>query len=171
MTLLDAPKFDETRDKRRRLILSAGASAFFVLFVTFWLIAGRPIDWPWNWYTHLAGRHAMNTFLADVERNDLEKAYGVWLHDSKWQQHPGQLKFYTFVQFQKDWSPDSHDNDYGIIRSHKIVAARVYGNVLLAAILINGRKSGALSLEYDPRTHTLMFPPPDVEIDPESYSH
>jgi hypothetical protein len=171
MTLLDAPQFDVARDRRRRTILYGAAGAIFVLFVVFWLVSGRPVDWPWNWYTHFAGRSTMNHFLKDVEKNDLQKAYGVWLHDPNWQQHPGQLKFYTFDKFQKDWSPDSQNNDYGTIKSHKIVAARVYGNALLAAILINGRKSGALNLEYDPRTHTLLFPPPDVEIDPESYSH
>jgi hypothetical protein len=46
----------------------------------------------------------------------------------------------------------------------------MYGNVLLLAVLINGRKSGALSLDYDPKTHTLNFSPPGVEINPESYS-
>ncbi|HTW78347.1 MAG TPA: hypothetical protein VME23_02270 [Terracidiphilus sp.] len=171
MTLLDAPKFDEARDRRRRMFLSAGAGAILVLFVAFWLASGRPIDWPWNWYIHLAGRSTMNRFLADVEQDNLQKAYGVWVHDPNWQQHHNELKFYTFATFQKGWGPDSSNNDYGTIKSHKIVAARVYGNALLAAILINGRKSGALSLEYDPRTHTLLFPPPDVEIDPESYSH
>ncbi|MGB6728596.1 MAG: hypothetical protein WBE74_22080 [Terracidiphilus sp.] len=171
MTLLDAPKFDAAREQRRRVILYSSAGALFVFFIAFWLVAGRPIDWPWNWYTHLAGRSAMNHFLADVEQNNLQKAYGVWLHDPNWQQHNHELKFYTFETFKKGWGPDSSNNDYGTIKSHKIVAARVYGNALLAAILINGRKSGALNLEYDPRTHTLLFPPPDVEIDPESYSH
>jgi hypothetical protein len=171
MTLLDAPQFDVARDRRRRTILYGAAGTLFVLFIGFWLISGRPVDWPWNWYTHLAGRSTMNHFLADVEQNDLQKAYGVWVHDPNWQQHHNELKFYTFETFQKGWGPNSQLNDFGTIRSHKIAAARVYGNALLAAILINGRKSGALNLEYDPKTHTLLFPPPDVEIDPESYSH
>jgi hypothetical protein len=219
MTLLDAPQFDVARDRRRRTILYSAAGTLFALFIAFWLISGRPVDWPWNWYTHLAGRSAMNHFLADVEQNDLQKAYGVWVHDKDWQQHlstfnsnpydrflasrgyaakedsmdknlakklvreygetvrdkdwqwhQSEFNIYPFDRFQKDWSPNSGNNDFGSIRSHKIVAARVYGNALLAAILINGRKSGALNLEYDPKTHTLLFPPPDVEIDPESYS-
>jgi hypothetical protein len=45
----------------------------------------------------------------------------------------------------------------------------MYGNTLLMAILVNGRKSKALSLEWDPHDHTLSFAPPDVEINPESY--
>ena len=34
--------------------------------------------------------------------------------------------------------------------------------VVLVAILINGRKSKALNLDYDPREHTLDFAPPGV---------
>jgi len=49
MTLLDAPKFDEVRDRRNRLIFSGSAGLVFVLLVTWWLVAGRPVDWPWNW--------------------------------------------------------------------------------------------------------------------------
>ena len=169
MTLLDAPKFDEARDRRRRTILYAGGGAILVLFIAFWLMSGRPVDWPWNWYYHLAGRSTMNHFLDAVEQNNMQKAYGIWLHDPDWQQHPAHLKFYTLDKFEDDWSPTSHDNPYGAIHSHKIVAARMYGNTLLAAILINGRKSGALNLTYDPRTHTLTYPSPGVEIDPESY--
>jgi len=171
MTLLDAPKFDEARDRRHRVILFSSLGALLILFVGFWFVSGRPIDWPWNWYTHFAGRRTMNQFLDAVQSDNLQKAYGIWLHDPDWQQHHHELPFYTFQTFEKGWGPDSSSNDYGTIKSHKIAAARVYGNALLAAILINGRKSGALSLEYDPRTHTLLFPPPDVEIDPESYSH
>jgi hypothetical protein len=40
----------------------------------------------------------------------------------------------------------------------------MYGNVLLTATLINGRKSKALNLDYDPKTRQLNFSPPDVEI-------
>ncbi len=170
MTLLDAPEFNYTRDRRRRGALIGTVSAVFVLLVAWWLVAGRPIDFPWNWNAHLFGRSAMNTFLADVEKNDLPTAYGVWTHDKNWQQHADQHSIYPFDRFRKDWSPTSPDNEYGVIKTHKIVAARKYGNVLLAAILINGRKSGALSLTYDPKTHSLDFAPPGEEIDPESYA-
>ena len=49
MTLLDAPKFDEAKERRRRRILSVSAGTVAVLFVAWWLVAGRPVDWPWNW--------------------------------------------------------------------------------------------------------------------------
>jgi hypothetical protein len=164
MTLLDAPAFDEARERRRRAILFGAAGLLFMLFVGWWLAAGRPVDWPWNWNHHLRGRMAVNEFLTAVEKNDLSTAYGIWIHDGKWQQHPPKSGPYTFDRFREDWSPASTDNEYGAIHSHKIAAARMYGNVLLTAVLINGRKSKALNLDYDPKTQTLNFSPPDVEI-------
>jgi hypothetical protein len=164
MTLLDAPKFDEDRAKRRQLLSYGTAGVVFLLIVIFWLASGRPADWPWNWYTHLAGRSAANRFLTAVEQNDLQKAYGIWLHDADWQKHPEKYNAYTFPRFQGDWSSTSPDNEYGVIQSHKIVAARVYKNVLLMGILINGRKSKALFLTYFPKDHALNFAPPDEEL-------
>ena len=164
MTLLDAPKFDVARDRRKRVIIYSTAGLLFVLFVAWWLVAGMPADLPWNWNNHLHGRAAVNEFLTAVEKNDLTKAYGIWTHDKDWQQHPAQNGAYPFSRFQDDWSPTSPDNEYGIIQSHKIVAARMYGNVLLVAVLMNGRKSKPLNLDYDPRARTLNFSPEGVGI-------
>jgi hypothetical protein len=164
MTLLDAPVFDEARSRRRHVILYSAAGLLLVLFVAWWLVAGRPVDFPWNWNNHLFGRSAINQFLTAVEKNDLPKAYGIWIHDKDWQQHPNPNGAYPFSRFQQDWSSTSSDNEYGAIQSHRIAAARMYGNVLLVAVMINGRKSKALNLDYDPKHHTLDFSPPGVEL-------
>jgi len=164
MTLLDAPKFDEAREKRNQIILFGSGGLLLVLFVGWWLVAGRPVDWPWNWNNHLMGRSTVNNFLTAVEKNDLPTAYGIWTHDKDWQQHPAQHGVYPFSRFQGDWSSSSPDNEYGNIQSHQIVAARMYSNTLLVAVLINGRKSKALNLDYDPKTHQLSFSPPGVEL-------
>lgn len=164
MTLLDAPKFDEVRERRNRILFYGTGGVIFVLIVVFWLLAGHPADWPWNWYTHLRGRYTINHFLQDVEKNDLKDAYGIWVHDSNWQQHPDKHSSYPFDRFQDDWSGTSPDNEYGVIKTHEIVAARVFKNVLLVGVLINGRKSKALFLTYFPKDHTLDFAPPDEEL-------
>jgi hypothetical protein len=164
MTLLDAPVFDEARERRHRVMFYSGAGLLLVLFIGAWLVSGRPVDWPWNWWGHFRGRMTVNHFLDSVEKNDLEKAYGIWIHNSEWQKHPNVNGAYPFTRFVQDWSSSSPDNEYGAIKTHKIVAARMYGNVLLMAVLINGRKSGALDLDYDPNTHTLTFSPPGVEL-------
>ena len=122
-----------------------------------WLVAGRPVDWPWNWDHYFFGRAKVNKFLTAVEANDLAKAYGIWINDKNWQQHPQQHSVYPFDRFQDDWSSTSPDNEYGAIKSHKIALAGRYGNGVLVAMLINGRKSDALDLAYDPKTGAAEF--------------
>lgn len=163
MTLLDAPKFDAARARRNTLILQISAGAFFMLIVTWWLVAGKPVDWPWFWNNYLFGRAKVNRFLTAVEANDLSKAYGIWENDKNWRQHPQQFS-YTFTRFQDDWGSTSPDNEYGTIKSHQIVLAGHYGNGVLVAALINGRKSDALNLEYDPKTGKLSFSPPGTSL-------
>jgi hypothetical protein len=165
MTLLDAPAYDEAGERRRRKILASAAGVLVVLFVGWWLAVGHPVDWPWNWNNYLMGRRTANRFFDAVEKNDLAKAYGIWIHDKNWQQHPSQHSGYSFDRFQQDWSATSPDNEYGAIHSHKIAAATMHGNVLLMAVLINGRKSKALDLDYDPEMHALNFSPPGVKIE------
>jgi hypothetical protein len=164
MTLLDAPKFDEVRERRIHSLLSLTGGAVIVFLIGWWLAASHPVDWPWNWDAHLFGRHTVNHFLSAVERNDLPAAYGIWMHDKNWQQHAQKYVVYPFGRFEQDWSSQSPDNEYGSIQSHKIAAARMYGNVLLVAVLINGRKSDALNLAYDPKSGTLSFSPPGVQL-------
>ena len=164
MTLLDAPEFNEARSKRRRLIAQVSAGALVVLLIVGWLVCGRPVDWPWNWSRYVFGRAAVNNFLGALEANDLPKAYGVWEHDKNWQQHPAQFTTYPFSRFQDDWGPTSPDNEYGPIHSHKIALAGRYGDGLLIAVFINGRKSDALNLAYDPKNGQLSFAPPGVSL-------
>ena len=164
MTLLDAPKFDQDRENRKRALLYGSGGLLFLVIVVFWLVAGHPADFPWNWWTHLRGRHTINHFMEMVEKNDLKQAYGIWMHDPNWQQHPEKYGAYTFDRFQADWGSNSSQNEYGVIQTHKIVAARVFRNVLLVGLLINGRKSKALFLTYYPKDHTLDFAQPDEEL-------
>jgi hypothetical protein len=166
MTLLDAPSFNEASYRRRRQILWGTVGALFVLFIAFWFAAGRPVDWPWHWWMHLRGRSAVNSFFKDVEKNDMVAAYGVWMHDENWQQHKDKLSSYTFDRFQEDWSPSSNQNEYGPIKSHEIVAARTLGNVMLLGIRVNGMKSKAVFLNYDPNKHQLGFSPVELYLGP-----
>lgn len=164
MTLLDAPKYDEARARRRQIILWSSVAGLVALFIAWWFVAGRPIDWPWHWNDHLFGRAAVNRFMNDLEHNDLKAAYGVWTHDKNWEQHPQQHAVYPFSRFEEDWSPTSPDAEYHGIHSYRIAASRMYGNVLLVAILINGANQNALDLTWDPRNGQLSFAPPGVRL-------
>jgi hypothetical protein len=71
MTLLDAPEFDAARSKRKKLIIQLSAAAVFVLLVAYWLVASRPVDWPWHWQRYMFGRSTVNRFMDALEANDL----------------------------------------------------------------------------------------------------
>lgn len=164
MSLLDAPEYDAAKELRKRNLLIGIAATVVMIFIGFWLVAGRPVDWPWRWTSHLRGRMEINAFFADLEKNDLAGAYGVWQHDKEWQQHPQQFS-YTFDRFQKDWSADSPDNEYGQFKSHRIAATRLdKGGDLLVGIFVNERKSKAINLLYSPADHTLSFAPDNLQF-------
>lgn len=164
MTLLDAPMFDEARARRNDRLLKGGVALFFVLVIGWWAVAGRPVDWPWRWNTHMMGRITANSFFKAVEKNDLPKAYGIWMHDKKWQEHPKAHSAYSFVRFQNDWAAEGGQNDYGAIHSFRIAATHMHGNVLMIGIFVNDRKSKAINLDYDPHDGTLNFSPDDVQF-------
>jgi len=164
MTLLDAPKFDEVREKHNQKVLFGSIGGFFLLVVLYWMVSGRPIDWPWHWHQHLIGRVTVNRFFNAVEKNDLPTAYGVWVHDADWKQHPQQHATYSFERFERDWSPNGVENEYGTISSHRIAATHIHGNVLMVGIFVNERHAKAINLDYDPHDKTLTYTPDFVQF-------
>jgi len=159
MTLLDAPKFDEVRDRRIRAILYSSVGAVLVLLISFWLIAGHPVDWPWYWVHHLQARHTADRFLDAVEKDDLAKAYGIWMHDPDWQQHPQKFD-YTLKRFTEDWTTES---PVGPIRSHHVDISKTdgsgtFGTGIIVAVRVNGGQK--LFMWYEKKDGTLTYPAP-----------
>ena len=66
MTLLDAPKFDTARDRRRRIIIYVTVGVLGVFIGGFWLAAGMPFDWPWTWNNHSAPRFKRSRDVARI---------------------------------------------------------------------------------------------------------
>ena len=162
---MDAPKFDEVRSRHRTQAVYLGFAGLLVFLVGMWFFTGRPVDYPWTWWTYWAGERDTNQFLQAVEENDLARAYGIWENDYDWRQHQDKYKTYPFERFKEDWGRDSSANDYGTISSHRIVARKLSGTALIVGSLINGRKSKPLFLAYDRRDHTLGFSPFQLTID------
>jgi hypothetical protein len=165
MTLMDAPKYDAARAARRTRAVYFLFAGLFVFLIASWFFTGRPVDYPWNWWTYYTGTRAADKFLSTIEKNDLPDAYGIWVHDPQWQQHPASFKTYPYSRFEEDWGQASSANDYGTITSHHIVAKKVSGGVLIVGSMINGRKSKPLFLAYDKRDHTLGFSPFELKLD------
>jgi hypothetical protein len=166
MTLMDAPKFDAAASRRRVLWIRGVFAALLVFVVGMWLFTGRPLDFPWTWWTYWAAERDANQFLQAVESNDLNRAYAIWVNDFDWQQHQANYAKYPFDRFKEDWGRDSMGNDYGTITSHRVVARKLSSNQLIVGFLVNGRKSKPLFLAYDKKEHTLGFSPFELSIDP-----
>lgn len=166
MTLMDAPKFDEAKAKQRSLWIRGTLAGVLVIVVGLWFFCGRPFDFPWRWWAYWAGERDANQFLLSVENNDMVRAYAIWVNDYDWRQHPDKFGKYTFDRFKEDWGSDSNANDYGTIKTHKVVARKFSGNQLIIGFLMNGRKSKPLFLAYDSKEHTLGFSPFELSLDP-----
>ena len=162
MTLMDAPRYDEVHENRKRALIFGSVGLICVLFIGGWLAAGMPVDFPWTWWTHMRGRAVANEFMKAVEHNDYKKAYGIFIHDRNWEQHPNKDTAYPFQKFEQDWEPNGQGNEFGAIHSHKIVAARMTGNVLLIGLRFNRVKNSTMTIAYDPKEHTLSFSPVEL---------
>ena len=76
MTLLNAPPYDPRRARRKKELLAAGLlSLVLVTLLTYRF---------WNWREE----RTVDKFFSHLEQKDYEGAYGIWLADTQWRQHP-----------------------------------------------------------------------------------
>src|SRR3989475_9618041 len=68
-------------------------------------------------YRNWPEEHVVDEFFAALQKNDFEKAYGIWMHDPNWKQHPDKYSQYPFNDFYRDWGPGG---EWGIIKSYKV---------------------------------------------------
>ena len=147
MTLMDAQQYDEARDRRRRNLIIAGVFAFLIL------------AWVAYHLRNFPQRHAVNKFLSTLQSQDLQRAYGLWVRDPDWKQHPAKFSNYTFGDFVSDWGPSGQ---WGIIKSHSIDCSYSSGSGVLVQATINGRAEHAY-LWVDKSDKTLHFPPNEID--------
>lgn len=157
MTLMDAPKYNASRENRNR---NLGIAAVVILVVAFAAGISFYLDMPWQLW-HWPSDHRVSKFFNAIEGGDMQKAYGLWNNDPNWQQHPAQYSVYNFDQFQKDWGAAS---DYGVIKSHKIIVAKTVGNGVVIGVDINGGKT-PIFLRVD-HTKTIGFSPVELYTGP-----
>ena len=93
MTLLDAKQYDpeKSRKKRNRII-----SAILVVIVLAFL--------AW-WFRYWPQERMVGHFFQALQKQDYKTAYGIWMHDPDWQQHPQKHAKYPFNEFYRDWGP------------------------------------------------------------------
>ncbi|MBA3913709.1 MAG: hypothetical protein H0X25_07600 [Acidobacteriales bacterium] len=146
MTLLDAKQYDESRDRRRsRMIL-----AIVILAVICGWIAYHLRNYP--------ERHASDKFFATLKNKDFEGAYGLWLNDPAWKQHPKKYSNYSYADFYRDWGPGG---EWGVINSYAVDCSLGSGSGVIVQVTVNDRTQKSF-LWVSKADKSLSFSPNEV---------
>jgi hypothetical protein len=155
MTLLNAPQFDRRRETRNRnLLISAGVLVVLAAVIG---VGGYILGHGW-FFSLLPVEHRINVFLTTLEAKDYPKAYGIWMNDPDWQQHP-QKYDYTLQRFTEDWTTAS---DWGPITSHHVDISKKDGSGVVVAVTVNNSQK-KLFLWYERSNGTLTYSPHELE--------
>src|SRR4051812_17095861 len=114
MTLLNAPKYDASRERRNTGLILGGIALILVAAVIG--VGGYLTGHGW-FYTNLPAEHKVDKFFQALEAKDYNQAYALWMSDPDWQQHP-QKYDYNLKRFTEDWTTESPVG--GPIQSHKV---------------------------------------------------
>jgi len=152
MTLLNAPAYDEHKERRNHNLLVG--SAIFVVALILLTLAGYLLGHGWL-FTNLPAEHRMSVFLSSVQAQDYPKAYGIYYNDPQWQQHPDRYKGYPLERFTEDFTTESDWK--GPVTSFNVDFSRRNKGGVVVAATINGTTN--LTLMIDRKDGTLAaFP-------------
>lgn len=144
-TIFTAPQYDPRRERRKRVIMAAVVAAVIVVGVFAYLNR----NWP--------EERVVDHFFTALVNKDFERAYGIWLHDPAWKQHPQNYPNYSFREFYNDWGPGG---EWGIIKNFRIdgSANPKQGSGVVVVVTINERKEPA-RIWVETKDKTLTFSP------------
>lgn len=161
MTLLNAPAYNERRERLTRNLLAASGILFATLLVL--TLAGFITGHGWL-FTNLLTEHRVNRFLSDIEQGNFSEAYGVYVNDAHWTERPGKYSGYPLQRFTEDWTKYS---PVGAIRSHHVDksvsdGSGPFGTTLIVASTINGQKDKRLFIAVQRSDGSFSYPSPHV---------
>jgi len=158
MTLLNAPKYDERGETRKLgLLISVGV---LVAVLTLAGVGGFLLGHGW-FFSNLGAEHRVDRFFGALEAKDYGQAYGIWMNDAGWQQHP-QKYDYTLKRFTEDWTTAS---DLGPITAHHVDISKTdgtgpFGSGIIVAVRVNGDHK--VFMWYERKDGTLTYPAPHM---------
>ena len=152
MMLLNAPQYDEQKERRRHNILVG--SGIFVAVMIVLTVGGFLLGHGWL-FTNLPAEHRMNVFLTAVQAGDYAKAYGIFNNDANWQQHPDKYKDYPLQRFTEDFTTESEWG--GPIKTFHVDFSRRNATGTVVEATING--ASHLTMNIQRSDGTLSFFP------------
>lgn len=144
-SIFTAPQYDPRRERRKRTIIVFIVTAAILIGALAWVYR----NWP--------EERVVDHFFAALVNKDYEQAYGIWLHDPGWKQHPDKYPNYPFREFYNDWGPGG---EWGIIKNFHIdgSAAPKKGSGVVVVVTVNGRAEKA-RIWVEKKDRTLTFSP------------
>lgn len=160
MTLLDAPGYNDRRERRKKTILLGSGIAIAALVLL--TLAGYLLGHGWL-FTNLPIEHKVDNFFSALEAKNYPRAYALYTNDPNWQQHPDKHKDYPLDRFTEDWTTESPAG--APIQSHHVDISRTdgsgtFGTGVIVAVRVNGNKK--LFMWYQRSDGTLTEPAPHL---------
>ena len=108
MTLLDAKEYDSERARKRNIKIIWAAAIVVIILALGW------------WFRYWPQERIVGHFFDALQKQDYKAAYGIWMHDPTWSQHPDQHPKYPYGDFYRDWGPGG---EWGLIKTQKVYGA------------------------------------------------
>jgi len=143
-TIFQAPPYEPRRERRKKLII-IGAAAVLVVVAS---LAYAYRNWPYE--------RVVERFFTALKAQDYLKAYGIWMVDPNWKQHPERYNRYSYADFYRDWGPGG---EYGIVRNFEIEgSANPGGSGVVVVVRVNDRAERA-NIWVEKKDKSLSFSP------------
>ncbi|WP_263411205.1 hypothetical protein [Terriglobus tenax] len=144
MSLMDAPVYDEKKEKRRTALLVLAGLSVLALVLLF--VGGYIAGHGW-FFSNLPAEHKVDKFLTAIEHKDFDTAYGLYVNDPEWKTNLSKHSGYSIKRFTEDWTTYSK---VGEIKSHHVDISRTdgegfWGTSIIVGTTINGSKKFFMS--------------------------
>jgi hypothetical protein len=146
MTLLDAQQYDPERARKRKMQIISAITLLVIVLAVGW------------WFRYWPDERIVGHFFDALQKQDYKSAYGLWMHDPQWEQHPEEHARYPFNDFYRDWGPGG---EWGLIKTQKVYGASTCpggGSGVVVDVIVNDRAEHA-QVWVEKSDHTLSFPP------------
>lgn len=146
MTLLDAKQYDEEKARKRTKTIILVISIVVLVLGLLWAFRYKPEE------------IRVGHFFDALQKQDYKTAYGIWMHDPNWAQHPDKYAKYPFNEFYRDWGPGG---EWGLIKTQKVYGASTCpppSSGVVVDVIVNDRTQHA-QVWVEKSDKTLSFPP------------
>jgi hypothetical protein len=146
MTLLDAQQYDEEKARKRTRRIISSISILVIVLGLLW------------WFRYWPEERIVGHFFDALQKQDYKTAYGIWMRNPDWAQHPEKYPKYPYNEFYRDWGPGG---EWGLIKTQKVYGASTCpgpASGVVVDVVVNDRAQHA-QVWVEKSDKTLSFPP------------